>query len=132
MTDLERFFRRIVTNLAAADARRLRGPVPLADIPVSIVPYRTNRRALQVDTSEEYEMVLMRLCAGEGGLVRTEPEAGRQGSRRKLRNANPDLESLHRFEDVVYPPPARPLARALRPVPGDRRHAELALPPPPH
>jgi len=77
VTDLERFFRRIVSNVAAIDARRLNEPLPLAEIPVSIVPYRTNRRALQIDTSEEYEMVLLRLCAGEGGYVRTDPEEAR-------------------------------------------------------
>ncbi len=117
MTDLERFFRRIVTNLAAADARRLREPVPLADIPVSIVPYRTNRRALQVDTSEEYEMVLLRLCAGEGGYVRTDPEQVRQKFEAEARSANPDLEVLHRFEDVsILLRPDR-VDRALRPIP---------------
>ena len=83
MTDLERFFRRIVSNLAAIDPRRLQEPVPLAEIPQSIIPYRTNRRALQVDTSEEYEMVLLRLCSGEGGYVRTDPETVASSSRRR-------------------------------------------------
>ena len=127
VTDLERFFRRIVTNLAAADARRLREPVPLADIPVSIVPYRTNRRALQVDTSEEYEMVLLRLCAGEGGYVRTDPEQVRQKFEAEARSANPDLEVLHRFEDVsILLRPDR-VDRALRPIPRRSSHADLAL-----
>ncbi len=115
MTDLERFFRRIVSNLAATDARRLREPVPLADIPVSIVPYRTNRRALQVDTSEEYEMVLLRLCAGEGGYVRTDPEQVRQKFEAEARSANPDLEVLHRFEDVTILLRPDRVDRALRP-----------------
>ena len=74
MTDLERFFRRLVANLAASDPARLHRPIPLEDIHESIVPYRSNRRALLLDSSEDYELVLLRLCAGEGGLVRTEPE----------------------------------------------------------
>ena len=101
MTDLERFFRRIVSNLAAIDPRRLQEPLPLAEIPVAIVPYRANRRALQVDTSEEYEMVLLRLCAGEGGYVRTDPEAVRLKFEEEIRSPNPDLEVIHRFEDVT-------------------------------
>jgi predicted RNA-binding Zn-ribbon protein involved in translation (DUF1610 family) len=101
VTDLERFFRRIVTNVAALDARRLGEPLPLAEIPVSIIPYRTNRRALQVDTSEEYEMVLLRLCAGEGGYVRTDPEEARRKFQEELQSPNPDLEVIHRFEDVT-------------------------------
>jgi hypothetical protein len=100
LTDLERFFRQIVSNLAATDPGRLRGPLPLAEIPVSIVPYRTNRRALQLDSSEEYEMVLLRLCAGEGGYARTDPEPVRQAFEAEVRSANPDLEVIHRFEDV--------------------------------
>lgn len=101
MTDLERFFRRIVSNLAATDPHRMRAPLPLADIPLSIVPYRTSRRALGLDSSEEYEMVLLRLCAGEGGFVRTEPEEVRQKFVEQVGSANPDLEVIHRFEDVT-------------------------------
>jgi hypothetical protein len=101
LTDLERFFRRIVSNLAATDAVRLGQPLPLADVPSSIVPYRSNRRALQVETSEEYEMVLLRLCAGEGGFVRAEPEEVRKKFEEEVRSTNPDLEVIHRFENVV-------------------------------
>jgi Double zinc ribbon len=101
MTDLERFFRRLVSNAAAAGPHLLRAPLPLADIPVTIMPYRSNRRALGLDSSEEYEMVLLRLCAGEGGFVRTEPEEVRQKLVDEVGRANPDLEELHRYEDVM-------------------------------
>ena len=101
MTDLERFFRRIVSNLAATDAGRLHLPLPLADIPLSIAPYRSNRRVLQVETSEEYEMVLLRLCAGEGGFILTEPEEVRRKFESEVRSTNPDLEVIHRFENVL-------------------------------
>ncbi len=116
MTDLERFFRRIVSNLAAIDPSRLRGPVPLADVPASIVPYRTNRRALHVDTSEEYEMVLLRLCAGEGGFIRTDPEEVRQKFEAELRSPNPDLEVIHRFENVFLTLRPERVNHALRPA----------------
>ena len=116
MTDLERFFRRIVSNLAATDPHRLREPIPLADIPLTIVPYRTNRRALQLDSSEEYEMVLLRLCAGEGGYVRTDPEPVRQKFEAETRSANPDLEVIHRFEDVSIVLRADRVDRALQPA----------------
>ena len=119
MTDLERFFRRIVTNLAAIDPGRLQEPLPLADIPVSIVPYRTNRRALQVDTSEEYEMVLLRLCAGEGGYFRTDPEEARLKFEEEVQSPNPDLEVIHRFEDVTVTLRPDRVDRALGPEMGD-------------
>ena len=117
MTDVERFFRRLVSNLAATDPARLRRPVPLDDITGSILPYRTNRRALQLDTVEDYEAVLLRLCAGEGDLVRTEPEEARGRFAEESRNANPDLTVLYSFEDVQVTCRLEPLAWALAPEP---------------
>jgi hypothetical protein len=126
VTDVERFFRRLVSNLAATDPARLRRPVPLDDITGSILPYRTNRRALQLDTVEDYEAVLLRLCAGEGDLVRTEPEEARGRFAEESRNANPDLTVLYSFEDVQVTCRVEPLAWALAPEPD----AEYAPPSP--
>lgn len=117
MTDVERFFRRLVSNLAATDPARLRRPVPLDDITGSILPYRANRRALQLDTVEDYESVLLRLCAGEGNLVRTEPEEARGRFAQESRSANPDLTVLYSFEDVQLTFRLEPLAWALAPEP---------------
>ena len=117
MTDVERFFRRLVGNLAATDPGRLRGPVSLEEITRDIVPYRTNRRALRLDTSEDYELVLLRLCAGEESLVRTEPEEARERFAREIGSVNPDLEVLHAFEHVQLTLRRESLARALEPEP---------------
>jgi hypothetical protein len=117
VTDVERFFRRLVSNLAATDPARLRRPVPLDEILREILPYRANRRTLQLDTSEEYEWVLLRLCAGEGGLVRTEPEEARARFAQEIRSANPDLDVLHAFENVQVTLRAESLARALEAEP---------------
>ena len=113
MTDVERFFRRLVSNLAATDPARLRRPVPLDEISREILPYRANRRALQLDTSEDYELVLLRLCAGEGSLVLTEPDEARARFAQEIRSANPDLDVLHAFENVQVTLRAESLARAL-------------------
>jgi predicted RNA-binding Zn-ribbon protein involved in translation (DUF1610 family) len=113
VTDVERFFRRLVGNLAATDPARLHRPVSLDDISRSILPYRANRRALGLDTSEDYELVLLRLCAGEGGLVRTEPEEVRARFAQEIRSPNPDLHVLWSFENVHVTLRAEPLARAL-------------------
>ena len=74
MSDLERFFRRLVTNLANSDPARLHRPLPLPEVYQTIMPYRTNRRALGLDTSEDYELVLLRLAAG--GAVAGRAAAG--------------------------------------------------------
>jgi hypothetical protein len=115
VTDLERFFRRLVANLAASDPSRLHHPLPLDEIIGSILPYRSNRRALHLESSEDYELVLLRLCAGEGGLVRTEPEEARARFAEELRGSNPDLGVLHRLENVLISLRSEPLARALSP-----------------
>ena len=129
MTELERFFRRLVANLAASDPARLHQPLPLDEIQESIIPYRSNRRALGLESSEDYELVLLRLCAGEGGFVRTEPEEARAGFAEELRSANPDLGVLNRFENVLVSLRSVPLARALEPEPDP--HLPYAPPAPP-
>lgn len=117
MTDLERFFRRLVGNLASTDPARLHRPIPLDDVRQTIVPYRANRRALGLESSEDYELVLLRLCAGEGGFVRTEPEQARARFAQELHGPNPDLEVLGAAENVVLTLRSEPLARALGPEP---------------
>jgi predicted RNA-binding Zn-ribbon protein involved in translation (DUF1610 family) len=120
VTELERFFRRLVANLAGSDPARLHRPIPLEDILESIVPYRSNRRALLLESAEDYELVVLRLCAGEGGLVRTEPEEVRARFAEEAASTNPDLHVLHKFEHVLVSIRSEPLARALdsEPDPG--------------
>ena len=117
MTDLERLFRRLVRNLAGTEPARLHQPLALADIYQSIVPYRSNRRSLQLESSEDYELVLLRLAAGEGGLVRTEPEEARKKIAEQVASTNPDLTLLRRMENVFLTLRSEPLAYALGPGP---------------
>jgi hypothetical protein len=117
VTEVERFFRRLVSTLAASDPARLQEPLPLDDITGSILPYRAHRRALEVDTVEDYEAVLLRLCAGEGDLVRTEPEEARARFVQESRSPNPDLTVLYAFEDVRLTVRPEPLLWALAPDP---------------
>ena len=126
MDDLERFFRQIVRNLAATDPARLHRPLPLTELRESIVPYRANRRALQLESSEDYELVLMRFCAGEGGFARTEPAEVRAEFEIEVGSSNPDLQIVHRHENAVVSLEPKPLALALNHEPG------LAFAPPGH
>ena len=126
MDDLERFFRQIVRNLAATDPARLHRPLPLTDLRDSIVPYRANRRALQLESSEDYELLLMRLCSGEGGFARTEPAEVRAEFEIEVGSSNPDLDIVHRHDKAVISLESKPLALALNHEPG------LAFAPPDH
>ena len=62
-------------------------------------------------------MVLLRLCAGEGSLVRTEPEAARTRFAQEVQSPNPDLHVLYSFENVQVTFRAEPLEWALAPDP---------------
>jgi len=118
MKDLERLFRQIVQNLAATDPARLHRPLPLGELRDSIVPYRANRRALELESSEDYELVLMRLCAGEGGFARTEPAEVRAEFEIEVGSSNPDLGIVHRHPNAVVRLEPKPLALALNHQPG--------------
>jgi predicted RNA-binding Zn-ribbon protein involved in translation (DUF1610 family) len=112
-SDLERFFAQLVRNLASINPARLRQPLTLAELRESIVPYRANRRALQLETSEDYELVVMRLCAGEGGLAITEPEEAHTDFVNELESPNPDLTIVERHRKAVLALNPRLVARVL-------------------
>ncbi len=118
MKDLERLYRQIVRNLAATDPARLHRPLPLSELRESIVPYRANRRALELESAEDYELVLMRLCAGEGGFARTEPAEVRAEFEIEVGSSNPDLGIVHRHPNAVVSLEPKPLALALDHQPG--------------
>ncbi|HEX9895521.1 MAG TPA: zinc ribbon domain-containing protein [Gemmatimonadales bacterium] len=94
MTDLERFFERLVRNLAAIDLQRVKQPVPVLDIKASVMPYRTNRRSLGLESSEEYEELLVRLVSQEGGLVSTAPPDVAEWCARQMASLTPDLSGI--------------------------------------
>jgi hypothetical protein len=129
LTDLERFFATLVRTVGSQDRTRLQKPLLLVDIRNSILPYRANRRALQLESSEDYEWVLMRLCAGEGGFARTGPDEVRDEFVEELLSPNPDLTLLERRENAVVHLDPRAVAKALVPEP-DLAYAPPVTPPP--
>jgi len=113
LTDLERFFVQLVRNVAAEDSIRLQKPLLLGDIRNSILPYRANRRALGLESSEDYEWVLLRLCAGEGGFARTGPDDVADDFLNEVGTPNPDLTVVQRHENAVVHLDPRAVAKAL-------------------
>ncbi len=113
MTDLERLFQQLVAALAAADPARLNRPVALGDIRDSILPYRMHRRALGLDTIEDYDLLLLRLAAGDGGFARTSPEEVRARFASDVAGSNPDLGLLRRHADAWLTLEGLRVARAL-------------------
>lgn len=120
MTDLERLFRRLVDNLIAIDPARLHRPVALADLLNSIIPYRTNRRSLSIESAEDYDMLILRLCAGEGGYVQMSSEDIAQVFRDQVTSPNPDLGVLREHPRAELMLCTEPLAHALGPGPDEQ------------
>lgn len=127
MSDLDRFFRQLVVNLSATDPARLYQAIPVADIQDVIMPYRTNRRPLGLASAEDYEVLLLRLCAGEQGLARTSPPEIQAKFESEAAAANPDLGVLRTHGDALVSLSGHDVARALAVDP----HAAYAPPPVP-
>jgi hypothetical protein len=119
MTDLERLFRRLVDNLIAIDPARLHRPIALSDLLNSVIPYRTTRRALNIDSAEDYDTLILRLTAGEGGYVRMLSEDVAQVLRDQLASPNPDLSVLRDHAKAELVLGTEPLAHALGPGPDE-------------
>jgi predicted RNA-binding Zn-ribbon protein involved in translation (DUF1610 family) len=85
----------------------------LAEIRESVIPYRANRRALQLESSEDYELMVMRLCAGEGGFAITEPEEAHADFVKEVGSPNPDLTIVEKHRKAVVGLAPQSVARAL-------------------
>jgi hypothetical protein len=92
MNDLERFVKRLVERLEARDPTGLYRPVNIGDLRASIMPYRLNRSALELSSHEDYELLVLRLVAEEGGFARTNPPESAARCREEVQSPNPDLD----------------------------------------
>ena len=117
MSDLDRLFRRLVDGLIAIDPARLHQPLRVAELVRSIVPYRTSRTPLGLDSVEDYDLLVLRLLSGEGGFVSVRPEEVASRSRAELLGANPDPALLREFGGAEVTLATDRLAQALGPGP---------------
>lgn len=131
MPPLPDLFRLIVRTLAAQDASRVHQPLSLNELMDAVVPYRLARRELGVDTSEDYESLLLRLVAGEGDFLQAEP-ATRDALASELAKPLPDLALLRVYGDTHVLLRTDPLREVLAENPVERyAPPELRTPPPP-
>lgn len=96
--ELDHLFECLVEALSR-DAR-LAIPFPAADLYERLVPYRSNRSRLKVATHQDYEMTVLRLLAGERGLVQLDPPDVREGMQREVTGTNPDTAYFRNFPDA--------------------------------
>ena len=117
MTDLHRLFRRLVDGLIAIDPARLHRPLTVAELVRSVVPYRTSRAALGLDSSEDYDLLILRLLSGEGGYVEVRPAEVAARAATELAGTNPDPALLREFGGTEVTLATARLAQALGPGP---------------
>jgi hypothetical protein len=94
--DLELLFTRLARELHASSPAALVHPLEIAEISARWAPYTKVRRELSIPTNEEYELLLMRLLAGEGGYVFAD-ESLQDDLRREVASVNPDLTALRTY-----------------------------------
>lgn len=142
MTSLEPVFRLLVRTLSEQRPPRIHEPIAVNELIDSLLPYRLVRRELGVDTAEDYETILFRLCAGEGDFVQAEP-ATQAALAAELKKPLPDLALLRVYGDTHlvlrtdsrlsaaevrpeqrYAPPGTQAPAAPRPEPGSARPPE--------
>lgn len=111
MNDLDRLYRQLVATLHAGGAR-WQDPLRLSDL-MNVLPYRSARRVLHIDSSEEFELLMLRLAGGEGGYMSTEPEAVGQRFALEAVSTNPELAVLREFKDSCLMFVPGPLMKVL-------------------
>lgn len=94
--ELERLFRILVRRVRDVRPENLSRPFEVAEILRTFVPYRAHRADVGVETAEDYEVLVLRLLAGERGFVFAD-DAMQEDLRRELDSGNPDLRALHAY-----------------------------------
>jgi hypothetical protein len=136
MTSLDPLFRLLVRTLAEQDPPRIHQPIAINELMDALLPYRLVRRELGVDSAEDYETLLLRLCAGEGEFVQADPatqaallaEFGKPlpdlallrvyGDTHVVLRTDPLMSAMEAHPERRYAPPGGPVAEADR-VPDD-------------
>ena len=145
MDDLDRMFRRLVQNVRMSYPDLLGRPFEVSQLYQTLLPYRHNRRELEIETNQDYEIALMRLLSGERGYLVAE-DALQEAMRNELASKNPDTssfriysathvsiapEAVRRLESATgATTPSRPSAQPM-PEPSSAPRAPYAPPPAP-
>lgn len=118
MTELERFAA-VLLNHWQQESGQPAAPLAVGSLLDRTLPYRTARRELGIDASEDYETLVLRLIAGEGGLARTEPPEAGEMARTTMASKVPDLDVLRllRSATVTFTDDAIAQLEGVRPLP---------------
>jgi len=101
MPDLERFVKRLLETLRARHPAGAQRPFTVAELRDAILPYRMHRSALKLSSNEDYELLVLRLTAEEGGYARTTPPDAAERAREEVASPVPDLDLLDLLGDTT-------------------------------
>ena len=130
MDELDRLYRHLVDTLRTDAPHLLRQRFTVGDIGQQLIPYRLHRRALGIDTIQQYEQLVLRLVAGERGYLSTEAVV-QDASRQALAAPTVDTDVLRRFVDApaaLAPEPLRLVLAELERAPAAARTESGAHP----
>ncbi|HEY4320232.1 MAG TPA: zinc ribbon domain-containing protein [Gemmatimonadales bacterium] len=87
------------------------GPIGVSELLDKVLPYRIARRVVEVDASEDYEALVLRLLAEEDDLVRVEPVDAADLARATVASRLPDLDVLQLLRSATVTVTDRTAAR---------------------
>lgn len=118
MTDLERFAAVVLAEWQATSGHR-DARLPVQDLVERVLPYKMARRVLAIESSEDYEAMVLRLLSGEGDLAVAEPGEAGDIARTVMAAKVPDLEVLGRLHGatIAFTDEAMSRLEGVRPLP---------------
>lgn len=118
MTDLERFAAVLLAEWQN-EAGRATSALTVSGLLDRTLPYRMARRALALESSEDYEALVLRLIGEEAGLVATDPIEAAEMARSTLVSKIPDLDVLRllRSATLTFTDDAVSRLEGVRPLP---------------
>jgi hypothetical protein len=99
MDALDRMFHTLVKAIRAKNPALLTSPFTVGDLHQQILPYRHFRRDLQLETNQEYELVLMELLTGARGYLDVDDRLRDQLSK-ELASPSPEPSRVREFADA--------------------------------
>jgi predicted RNA-binding Zn-ribbon protein involved in translation (DUF1610 family) len=99
MDSLERMFHTLVRTLRVKQPALLNAPFTVGELHQQILPYRHFRRELQLETNQEYELVLMELLAGARGYLDVDEQL-RDRLGKELQSSSPEPSRVREFADA--------------------------------
>jgi len=133
MDELDRMYRRLVQNVRAGFPDLLGRPFEVAELYTTLIPYRHNRRELELDTNQDYEHALLRLLSGERGYLIGDPQM-QVDLRSEIESPNPDLTKFRAYSTTmisIAPDGARTVEPAVLRRPGSGGTAAIPAGAPP-